>query len=137
MHGVYAEKPAFQVQKYFDFRFFSRISFPPAPIWAIANFTKIRVSLSPVINHYFQISSRIFVNIRNGPHGILRGLGEAASWKNLKSKISCQTLYKDLAIVNVILLLYCKKKTFIRVTVCDLGWPAYLPRSHVNEPEER
>jgi hypothetical protein len=32
---------AFQVQKQSDF-FFSRISFPLAPIWAIANLTRIR-----------------------------------------------------------------------------------------------
>ncbi len=34
------------------------------------------------------ISPRIFERIRNGCNGILRGLGEADSWKNLKSKIS-------------------------------------------------
>jgi hypothetical protein len=52
--------------------------------------------LTPVINHNFRISPQIFLNIKNGPHAILRGPGETDSWKkNLKSKISCQTPFKD------------------------------------------
>ncbi len=39
---------------------------------------------------YFWISPRIFRNIQNGPHGILRGLGETDSWKKPEVKISCQ-----------------------------------------------
>ncbi len=34
------------------------------------------------------ISSWIFEKIQNGPYGLLRGLGETDSWRNLKSKIS-------------------------------------------------
>ncbi len=42
------------------------------------------VSTTPVANLELRISPRIFEKIRNGPNGILRGLGE----KNQKSKIS-------------------------------------------------
>jgi hypothetical protein len=49
------------------------------------------VSLTPVIN--FRISPRIFVRIRNDPNKTLRGPGETYSRKNLKSKMSCQTLF--------------------------------------------
>jgi hypothetical protein len=34
------------------------------------------VSTTPVVNLDLRISSRIFEKIRNGPNGILRGLGE-------------------------------------------------------------
>jgi hypothetical protein len=51
--------------------------------------------LTPVINLYFQISSLIFVKIQNGPNEILRGQGETDSWKNIKSKISCQTPFNE------------------------------------------
>ncbi len=44
--------------------------------------------LPPVVHLELQISPRIFEKIRNGPTGILRGLGETDSWKNKKSKIS-------------------------------------------------
>ncbi len=37
------------------------------------------VSLTPVANLKLRISPRIFEKIRNGPHGILRGLGETDS----------------------------------------------------------
>jgi hypothetical protein len=37
------------------------------------------VSLIPVVNLELRISPRIFEKIRNGPHGILRGLGETDS----------------------------------------------------------
>jgi hypothetical protein len=47
MQGVYAEKPAFQVQK--TLQVFSRFSFPLAPIWAISNFTKIRGEICNVV----------------------------------------------------------------------------------------
>jgi hypothetical protein len=39
------------------------------------------VSLTPVIALYFRISPRIFVRIRNGPNGTLRGPGETNSRK--------------------------------------------------------
>jgi hypothetical protein len=41
-----------------------------------------------------RISPRIYVKIRNVLNGILRGSGEIDSWKNLKSKISCETSFK-------------------------------------------
>ena len=41
------------------------------------------VSLTPVANLELRISPQIFEKIRNGPHGILRGLGET----DQKSKI--------------------------------------------------
>ena len=37
------------------------------------------VSLIPVVNLELRISPRIFEKIRNGPNGILRGLGETDS----------------------------------------------------------
>ncbi len=37
-------------------------------------------------------NSTIFVEIRNGPNGVLRGPGELIHEKKLKSKISCQAL---------------------------------------------
>jgi hypothetical protein len=37
------------------------------------------VSLTPVANLELRISPRIFEKIRNGPNGILRGLGETDS----------------------------------------------------------
>ncbi len=55
--------------------------------------------------------------------------GKLIREKNLKSKISCQTLFNDLAIVNVILLLYCKKKLSLGSYVTLTG----LPTSHTCE----
>jgi hypothetical protein len=43
-----------------------------------------------------QISPRIFEKIRNDPNGILRGLGETDSRKNLKSNISWHCPFKKL-----------------------------------------
>ena len=37
------------------------------------------VSLIPVVNLELRISPRIFEKIRNGPNGVLRGLGETDS----------------------------------------------------------
>ncbi len=54
-------------------------------------FHLLPVSLTPVINLYFQISLQIFVQILNT---VLRGSGENDSWKNLRSKISRQTPFK-------------------------------------------
>jgi hypothetical protein len=42
-----------------------------------------------------RISPRIFIKIWNGHNRILRGPGETDSWKNLKSKSSCQTPFKS------------------------------------------
>ncbi len=74
---------------------FSQISFPwPLRILSgICNFVLeifhfLPVSLTLVINLYFWISPRIFINIWNGPHGILRGLGETDSWKKTWSQNS-------------------------------------------------
>jgi hypothetical protein len=39
------------------------------------------VSMTPVANLELRISPRIFEKIRNGPNGILRGLGETDSRK--------------------------------------------------------
>jgi hypothetical protein len=46
------------------------------------------VSLTPVANLELLISPRIFKKIRNGPDGIIKGLGETDSRKNQKQKIS-------------------------------------------------
>jgi hypothetical protein len=46
------------------------------------------VSLTPVANLELQISPRIFEKIRNGPDGIIRGLGETDSRKKTTSKKS-------------------------------------------------
>jgi hypothetical protein len=48
------------------------------------------MSVTPPINHYFRISPKINVKIRNDPNGILRGPGETDSLKSLKLTISCQ-----------------------------------------------
>ncbi len=54
------------------------------------------VSLTPAINIHSRISPRIFEKIQNGPNGILGGLGDTDSGKNLKTKISCQAPFKFL-----------------------------------------
>jgi hypothetical protein len=46
------------------------------------------VSLTPEANLELRISPRIFEKIRNGPNGIIRGLGETDSRKNQKQKTS-------------------------------------------------
>jgi hypothetical protein len=46
------------------------------------------VSLIPVVNLELRISPRIFEKIRNGPNGILRGLGKVIHEKNQKQNIS-------------------------------------------------
>jgi hypothetical protein len=54
------------------------------------------VSTIPVVRLELRISSRIFEKIRNGPNGLLRGLGETESWKNQKSKISWHSPFTQL-----------------------------------------
>jgi hypothetical protein len=44
------------------------------------------VSLTPMANLELRISPRIFEKIRNGPNGIIRGLGETDSRKNPAAK---------------------------------------------------
>ncbi len=44
------------------------------------------VSLTLVANLELRISPRIFENIRNGPNGIIRGLGETGSRKKPEAK---------------------------------------------------
>jgi hypothetical protein len=39
-----------------------------------------------VVNLELRISPRIFEKIRNGPNGILRGLGKTDSWKKPEAK---------------------------------------------------
>jgi hypothetical protein len=46
------------------------------------------VSLTPVANLELRISQRILEKIRNGPNGILIGLGETDSRKKPEAKIS-------------------------------------------------
>ncbi len=50
------------------------------------------VSLTPVANLELRISPRIFEKIRNGPNGIIRGLGETDSRKKTRSKNSRDTV---------------------------------------------
>ncbi len=45
------------------------------------------VSTTPVVNLELRISPRIFEKIRNGPNGILRGLGETDSLKKPEVEI--------------------------------------------------
>jgi hypothetical protein len=48
------------------------------PIWQF--FHLLPVSLTPATNNlYFQIFSQIFIKIRNGPHGTLKGPGDTDS----------------------------------------------------------
>jgi hypothetical protein len=51
--------------------------FPPVSLTPVANLPP--VSLIPVVNLELRISPRIFEKIRNGPNGILWGLGETES----------------------------------------------------------
>jgi hypothetical protein len=44
------------------------------------------VSLTPVANLELRTSPRIFEKIRNGPNGIIRGLGETGSRKKPEAK---------------------------------------------------
>jgi hypothetical protein len=44
--------------------------------------------LIPVVNLELRISPRIFEKFRNGPNGILRGLGKLIHEKNRNQKIS-------------------------------------------------
>jgi hypothetical protein len=50
---------------------------PPVSFTPVANLPP--VSLIPVVNLELRIPPRIFEKIRNGPNGILRGLGETDS----------------------------------------------------------
>jgi hypothetical protein len=50
---------------------------PPVSLIPVANLPP--VSLIPVVNLELRISPRIFEKIRNGPNGLLRGLGETDS----------------------------------------------------------
>ncbi len=52
------------------------------------------VSTTAVVYLELRVSLQIFEKIRNGPNGILRGLGETESWKNQKSKISWHCPFK-------------------------------------------
>jgi hypothetical protein len=58
-------------------------------IFQLENFFHLPpVSLTPVANLELRISPRIFEKIRNGPNGIIRGLGDTDSRKKQKQKIS-------------------------------------------------
>jgi hypothetical protein len=46
------------------------------------------MSLTPVANLELRISPRNFEKIRNGPNGLIRGLGKLIQEKNQKQKIS-------------------------------------------------
>jgi hypothetical protein len=50
------------------------------------------VSLTPVASLELRISPQIFEKIRNGPNGIIRGLGETDSRKKTRSKKSRDTV---------------------------------------------
>ncbi len=52
------------------------------------------VSLTPVANLGLRISLRVLEKIRNGPNGIIRGLGETDSRKKQKQKISWHCPFK-------------------------------------------
>ncbi len=49
------------------------VELPPVSLTPVANLPP--VSLTPVVNLELRISPRIFEKFRNGPNGILRGLG--------------------------------------------------------------
>jgi hypothetical protein len=54
------------------------------------------VSLTRLINIHSWLSRRIYEKSRNDPNGLLRGPGDTDSWKKkLRSKISCQTPFKQ------------------------------------------
>jgi len=56
-------------------------------IFLLENFCHLPpVSLTPVANLELRISPRIFEKIRNGPNGIIRGLGETGSRKKPELK---------------------------------------------------
>ncbi len=58
------------------------------------------ISRTLVVHLELRIYPRIFGKIRNGPNGILRGLGKIDSWKNLKSKISWHCPFKVTVFFN-------------------------------------
>jgi hypothetical protein len=62
--------PGPQVFQWSHFEFFRKFA------EIIANECLSPVSLTPVINIHSRLSPRIFEKIRNGPNGILRGLGD-------------------------------------------------------------
>ncbi len=64
---LYSPKDPSEIFKTFLFKFFS--------------FYLIPVSTTPVIHLGLRISSRVFEKNRNGPYGILRGLGKTDSCK--------------------------------------------------------
>ncbi len=72
---------------------FMAVPMTPRRPWRPLNSLSL-VLLTPVINIHSRLSLRIFEKILNGPNGIPGGLGDTDSWKNLKSKISCQTPFK-------------------------------------------
>ncbi len=53
------------------------------------------MSMTPVVRLELQNSLLIFEQIRNGPNGTLRGLGELIHGINLKSKISWHCPFKS------------------------------------------
>jgi hypothetical protein len=64
------------------------------------------VSATPVVHLELRISPRIFEKIRNGPIGILRGLGETDSSKKQKSKISWHCPFKGTVSRNGLMRVY-------------------------------
>ncbi len=60
--------------------------------WRFFSFANGAVSTTPVVNLELRISPRIFEKLRNGPNGILRGLGETNSWKKTRSQKSLGTV---------------------------------------------
>ncbi len=44
-------------------------------------FCLLPASMTPVVHPTLRISQQIFKKIQNGPNVVLRGLGEADSWK--------------------------------------------------------
>jgi hypothetical protein len=53
------------------------------------------VSLTPLTNIHLRLSPRIFEKIRNDPIGYSEARGTLIYEKKLKSKISCQTPFKQ------------------------------------------
>jgi hypothetical protein len=67
------------------------------------------VSLTPLTNLHLRLSPRIFEKIWIDPNWILRGPGDTDLWKNLKSKISCQTPSKH----AIFVLIFTGKQTYM------------------------
>ncbi len=82
------------------------------------------VSTTPVVHLELRISPRIFEKIRNGPNGILRGLGETDSWRKPEVKILWHCPFKMVRTWTTLSLfpLTSKRHTFVQTCSWTLDY---------------